>query len=162
MKRLVALMVLGLLVLAPQAAAQEYQLPLPNLPSSPNTPTATALTYLNPFPVVRLAGRMTSTGVSVRLLQVRSPRNSSVTLRCRGGRRRGCRFRSKTRRSPASRLVRFPEIRRRLRAGVVLEVFVRRGTTIGKYTRFRIRRARYLRSDSCLLPGRARPVECPE
>jgi hypothetical protein len=86
-----------------------------------------------------------------------------VRLRCRGGRTRGCLFRTKTKQSNRSRTIRFREIERRLRAGVILEISVRRGETIGKFTSFRIRRLKPpVRKDACLAPGRSGPTECPE
>jgi hypothetical protein len=45
---------------------------------------------------------------------------------------------------------------------VVLEVFVRRGDRIGKYTRFEIRQNRFpKRADACLQPGTIQRVACP-
>ena len=126
---------------APTAVAQdpEYDLPLP---------------YLTPIPVVRLAGELTRAGVRVRLLRVKAPRNSKVTLRCRGGRRNGCRFRSKTKIAPRGGRVRFKAIERALRAGVRLKIYVRRGETVGKYTGFVIRKGRApRRADACIFPG---------
>jgi hypothetical protein len=121
------------------------------------------LTYLMPIPIVRIAGQITSTGARVTRLQIKSPRGSTVTVRCAGGRKRGCTFRSKTKHSPRSTQLRFREIEHRLRAGVKLSIFVRRGNTIGKYTRFGIRRRRApSRTDSCLLPGDPfEPQSCP-
>jgi hypothetical protein len=52
--------------------------------------------------------------------------------------------------------------RRLLRAGVIVKVFVTRAGTVGKFTRFRVRRGKPpLRSDRCLLPGSSVPVQCP-
>ena len=157
----------GVLAAALATAPQipEYELPLPLLGGSggatQRSPSASPA-YLNPFPVVRLAGRITHTGVRITLLRVRSPRGSDVTVRCRGGRSRGCPFKSKTRTSPASRLVRFRRLERSLRPRIVLEVFVRRGDTIGKYTSFKIRRGKSpKRQDSCVMPGAEKPSECP-
>jgi hypothetical protein len=134
----------------PPAAAQggEYQVPLP---------------YLTPIPVVRMAGELTRAGVRVSLLRVKTPRNSKVTLRCRGGRSRGCPFKSKTKTAPRGGLVRFREVQHALRAGVRLKVFARRGNTIGKYTRFIVRKHKApKRSDACVFPGDPfEPRTCP-
>lgn len=152
-----AALVILVLVAAPSQAAT----PAPR--ASQNSEYNVPLPYLTPIPIVRLAGRTTSTGARVTLLRVRAPRGSAVTLRCTGGRRRGCRVASKTRTAPASRLVRFREAEVRLRAGVRLELFVRRGETIGKYTAFRVRRKKPpARTDACLFPGDPfEPRECP-
>jgi hypothetical protein len=135
---------------APPTAAQggEYQVPLP---------------YLTPIPVVRLAGELTRAGVRVSLLRVKTPRNSKVTLRCRGGHRRGCPFKSKTKIAPRGGLIRFKEVQHALRAGVRLKVFARKGNTIGKYTRFIVRRHKApKRSDACVFPGDPfEPRTCP-
>jgi hypothetical protein len=121
------------------------------------------LSYLTPIPIVRMAGQLTSTGVKVTRLQVRSPRGATVTVRCSGGRKRGCNFKSKTKHSPKSKLLRFREIEHRLRSGAKVSVFVRKGNTVGKYTRFGIRKHRApSRTDSCLLPGDPfEPQSCP-
>lgn len=121
------------------------------------------LQYLAPFPVVRLAGRTTRTGSRITLLRVRSPRGSTATVRCSGGRRLGCPFSSRTRTSPASRVLRFRGLERPLKAGVRLNIFVRRGDAIGKHTRFTIRKRKPpSRVDGCILPGDPfEPAECP-
>jgi hypothetical protein len=141
---------------APQAGAQspEYQVPPPSTSPPP---------YLTPIPIVRLVGTTTSTGARVKLLRVRSPRGSTVTVRCAGGRRKGCPFKSKSAKSPASKLVRFHKLERRFRAGAVIRVFVLKGNTIGKYTSFRIRRKKApSRDDQCLSPADPfEPGECP-
>jgi hypothetical protein len=119
--------------------------------------------YLTPIPIVRLSGRTTRTGSKVTMLRVKAPRGSKVTLRCSGGRKKGCKVKSKKRTAPKSGLVRFREVERRLRSGVRLQVFVNKGNTIGKYTSFKIRaRKAPARSDRCLFPGDPfEPTSCP-
>jgi hypothetical protein len=119
--------------------------------------------YLTPIPIVRLSGRTTHTGSRVTLLRVKAPRGAKITVRCRGGRKKGCKISRKARTAPKSTLVRFREFERRLRSGVRLQVFVNRGNTIGKYTAFRIRaRKSPARSDRCLFPGDPfEPTSCP-
>jgi hypothetical protein len=52
--------------------------------------------------------------------------------------------------------------RRRLRAGTVLEVIVTQPGTIGKHTRFRVRRGRApVRTDRCAIFGSRRAIACP-
>jgi hypothetical protein len=47
------------------------------------------------------------------------------------------------------------------RAGVKIEVFVTKPGMIGKYTRFKIRKAKApARIDRCLMPGSNKPVRC--
>jgi hypothetical protein len=114
---------------------------------------------LSPFPIVRLAGSVTNGFVRIRVLSVRAPICSRITVRCRG---RTCPFRRQTK-VARRKGVRFPALRRTLAAGTVLQVFVRKRDRIGKHTRFRIRINRPpLRRDRCLEPGRSRPVRCPD
>ena len=58
--------------------------------------------------------------------------------------------------------LRFRALERPLRPGVALEVFVRRGDQIGKYTRFEIRQNSIpKRTDACLRPSSIQRVACP-
>jgi hypothetical protein len=121
-------------------------------PPAPKRPVA-----MRPFPIVRIAGVVLPDGALIRILSVRAPRGSTVRLRCRG---KGCPAAAIARTS-ATRLVRFRRFERRLRAGVRLELFVRKAGRIGKYTRFTIRRGKPpARLDRCLMPGQRRPVRC--
>lgn len=124
-------------------------------PVTPKQPAPPA--PMHPFPVVRIAGIVLPDGALVKVLSVRAPRGASVLVRCRG---RGCPARAVARSTDRS-LLRFPRFERRLRAGVMLELFVRKGTRLGKYTRFRIRAGKPpARVDRCLMPGSNRPVRC--
>jgi hypothetical protein len=120
-------------------------------------PVATkASQFLNSFPVVRLVGRTTTTGVLIRRLTVQAPSGSRVKVRCRG---RGCPRRSQVR---TSDLLRFRRFERRLRVRAVLEVFVTNPKSIGKYTRFTVRKGQApRRRDLCIPPGGGPPVPCP-
>jgi hypothetical protein len=112
---------------------------------------------MRPFPVVRMAGLVLRTGARVRILSVRAPLGARIRVRCSG---RGCPVDAVARTS-ATRLVRFGRFERTLRAGLTLEVFVRKPRRIGKYTRFRIRAGKPpARVDRCLVPGRRRPAIC--
>jgi hypothetical protein len=120
---------------------------------------------LSPFPVVRLLGTIRGAWTHIRRLSVRAPPGSVAEVRCRG-RRRGCprnrRQRARNRRVKRMRTIRFRRFERRLRARAVLEVRVTKPGTIGKYTRFRIRRGRRpARRDRCIMPGARRPQDCP-
>jgi hypothetical protein len=114
---------------------------------------------MSPFPVIRIVGRATGGGAVLRLFAVRNaPRGATVTVRCRG---RGCPLRSRRRSMPAGR-ARLRPLERRLRAGVLIRIFVTQPGKIGKYTSFRIRRGRPpLRRDRCVAPGAAIPRRCP-
>jgi PKD repeat protein len=115
-------------------------------------------TLMKPFPIVRIAGVVLRRGARVTILSVRAPRLARTRVECHG---RGCPIDWMRRTSPR-RLVRFHPFERTLRAGVRLEVFVRKPGRIGKYTRFLIRAGKPpARLDRCLMPGRPRPVRCP-
>ena len=129
-------------------------LPAPLLPA----PTVKRPVAMRPFPIVRIAGVVLPDGSRIRILSVRVPRGASVRIRCRG---KGCPVATIARTS-ATRLVRFRQFERKLRAGVRLELFVRKAGRIGKYTRFLIRAGKPpARMDRCLMPGKRRPVRCP-
>jgi len=113
---------------------------------------------LSPFPIVRLAGQVVGNGAQIRLLTVRAPICSRVTVRCRG---ESCPFRRRSR-LVARRALRVRGIERRLAAGTVVEVLVRKRDRVGKYTRFRIRRGRPpARLDLCLRFGASTGSACP-
>ena len=113
---------------------------------------------LNPFPVVRIVGQLTTRGARIRFLSVRAPVCSRVTAICRG---RTCPFKR------YSRLVGWNGARVRplagssLRAGVRLRVLVTKRDRVGKYTRFTIRRGKPpLRVDRCLQFAQTTPSAC--
>jgi hypothetical protein len=114
---------------------------------------------LSPFPIVRLVGSAGWTGTNIELLAVRAPMGSRALVRCRG---QGCpvtRIKQTVRRAP----LRLKAVETTMPAGVVLEVLVRRGNRIGKFTRFRFRRSRRpLRTDGCLWPGTTKMAPCPK
>jgi hypothetical protein len=114
---------------------------------------------MSPFPVVRLAGRLTRNGARVRVLSVsRAPVCSFVSIRCRG---RSCPQRRASGYVGTKRL-RFRRFERRLRAGTVLTIRVSKDAFIGKFTQFRIRKGLApRRRDRCLLPGATRGTPCP-
>jgi len=110
---------------------------------------------LGPFPRVAITGVVAGGGVEIRALEVDAPRDARVRIRCRGP---GC----PKPKAAASKVRRFRRFERRLGAGAVLEVFVTKRGTIGKYTRFTVRRGRPpARRDLCLFPGKKRPRKCP-
>lgn len=115
---------------------------------------------MSPYPVVRLAGRLTPTGARVRLLSVsRAPKCAVVAVSCRG---RSCPARRVTR-FVGRRALRIRRFERRLRAGTVLTVRISKGDSIGKLTQFRIRSGKApRRRDRCLRPGETRGSACPQ
>jgi PKD repeat protein len=121
-------------------------------------PRGPSARLLSPFPVVTLGGRLTTNGARVRVLTVRGPVCALVTVTCRG---RGCPVRRATAYIGRKRL-RLRRFERAYRAGAVITVRVSKGTSIGKYTRFRIRKnAAPTRDDLCLRPGQSRGSRCP-
>jgi PKD domain len=119
---------------------------------------------MQPFPVVRIAGSYDAAGVKLRLLRVQQmPAGARVTVRCKG---HGCPFRSASRLAVATKQGVAPiELRafeRSLPAGVTLEVLVSKPGEIGKYTRFKVRRAKLPeRTDTCLNAAGTQPLACP-
>lgn len=114
---------------------------------------------LSPFPIVRLAGELTSGGsTKIQRLSVRAPKKSKATVRCLG---RGCPFEERVR-TVKQRRVTFPEIERRLNPGIVIEIYVTQHGRIGKFTRFKLRDGEVpKRKDRCVAPGSRRPIDCP-
>jgi PKD domain len=115
---------------------------------------------MSPYPVVRIAGRLTPRGARLRILSVtRAPTCAVVRVSCRG---RSCPARRVTRFKGRRGPVRFKRFQRPLRAGTVLTVRVSKGDRIGKYTRFVIRSGKApRRRDRCLRPGETKGSACP-
>jgi len=123
------------------------------------------LRLLSPFPVVRIAGRITRRGTRVRLVRVKAPAQTKVTIRCTG---RSCPFKKQVRtvrkgiRSHAAVTLRVRRLERLLLPGVRVRIYMTKRGVVGKYTSFRFRsRNGPLRRDSCVLPGSLTPAECP-
>jgi PKD repeat protein len=126
----------------------EYALPRPD-----------ASRLMTPYPVLRLAGRLTRSGARVRVLSVlRAPVCALVEVSCRG---KSCpvkRASGYVGRGP----LRFRRFERRLRAGTVLTVRVSKNALIGKLTQFTIRKdIAPRRRDRCLRPGQRAGSPCP-
>jgi hypothetical protein len=115
-----------------------------------------AVSLLEPFPVVRIRGRLTRAGVRVTLLTVRAPHGARIVMRCSG---RGCPV---NRWAHATVLTRVSRLQRTLPAGTRIVITVTRPGFVGKHTLLVIRRGRPpLRRDRCLDPGTTRPIPCP-
>jgi hypothetical protein len=125
------------------------------------SPTAS---LMQPFPVVRIAGTETASGVKLRLLKVQqAPAGAQITVRCKG---RGCPIKSERRVAVSNKRgvasVEFRRFERSLRFGVTLEILISKPGEIGKYTRFAIRRGKLPeRVDMCLDPAGVKPLVCP-
>ncbi len=128
-----------------------------SLAPAPHASLATAR-RMSPFPVVRIAGRLSGSRTLLSHLSVRAPRGARVTVTCRG---RGCATRTQ-RLSVGRTPLRVRRLeRRRLAAGAIIEVRVTSRGFIGKYTRLTFRTGRApARTDACLAPGSSRPVRC--
>ncbi len=125
-----------------------------------------ALTLMQPFPIVRIAGKETRNGVKLTLVTVSAPVSALVTVRIRGT---GVRSTSQSRLAAAGKrpapngtaLLSFPRFARTLKAGIVLEIRVTKAGEIGKLTRFIPRRNKLpTRIDSCLTTT-GKPMSCP-
>ena len=123
------------------------------------------LILMQPFPIVRIAGSETNSGVRLRLLSAQAPAGARVTVSCKG---HSCPARSESRVALSSKrkagtvVVEFRKLERRLRDGVVLEIRISKAGQIGKYTRFVVRRRRLpQRVDMCLGPAGGKPLVCP-
>jgi PKD repeat protein len=140
----------------PRAGATSPSPPASRQPVAGPTPLPK---MLSPFPIVRLVGSVTGRGTRIVLLSVSAPRGARAVVRCRGA---GCpvkRAEKLVGRGP----VRFAAFQRRMPPGLVLEVLIHRGDSIGKYTRFKLRRKRRpQRADGCLWPNTGGMAPCPE
>jgi hypothetical protein len=122
-------------------------------------------TLMEPFPIVRIAGRETRAGARLSLLTVTAPISSRVTVRLR---RKGSRPDSLSRVATAgvsagssTALLTFRHFARAIPAGAVLEVRITKSGQIGKLMRFVPHRGRLpTRTDACLSTG-GTPVRCP-
>jgi PKD repeat protein len=122
---------------------------------------APQLRLLNPFPIVRVAGRIGRAGTRFRVLSVNAPQGATVTVKCAG---RGCPFKASSRSATASRAIRIRKLEQRLlRSGASIRIYVTKPGVIGKFTRITIRRGKPpRRSDRCLMPdSNTKPVKCP-
>jgi hypothetical protein len=116
-------------------------------------------TLLEPFPIVRIRGVLTSAGARITLFTIRVPSSVSVAVRCRGA---SCRQQGFTGRTSDQSLIRLRRFERPLRAGTRLAIKVTQAGRIGKWTTMVIRRgAAPKRSDQCAYPNARVPAPCP-
>jgi hypothetical protein len=130
------------------------------------------LAPMQPFPIVRIAGSLTSSGARIALLTVQAPLAARISITCSGP---GCRTKSESRLATISSksksksksragtvLLSFRRFERSLRAGAVLKILVSKPEEMGKYTSFKIRRFKFpVRFDACLDSAGAKPTPCP-
>jgi len=113
--------------------------------------------FLRPWPNIRFNGTILSAGTRVKILSVRAPRGALVRVGCRG---KGCPVKQRRKRIKKGS-VRFRNFERFLRAGVRLEIYIRKPGVIGRYKQYTIRAGTGPRAvDRCLKPGKKRPVRC--
>ena len=137
------------------------------VPVTVRTPTVGAKTVaaklkrLSPFPVMLIDGRVAGRITRISTLRLRRvPGGSRIGLSCKG---RGCPFKRRTIkvRKGKARTVKLRQLQRRMRAGTVVVITVRKGNTLGKYIRLRFRRsAAPSRVDRCVAPKSSKPVKC--
>jgi PKD repeat protein len=140
-------------------------------PSPGGGSTVLGVRLLSPFPVVRVSGIVQRAGTRLRVLSVTAPVGATVRVRCAG---RTCPFRRSTKvvkssarssaaGAPGAGIVKVRRFAHRLLAvGTAIKVFVTKPDAIGKYTRLRIRRAKFpARVDRCLPPANLVPFPCP-
>ena len=157
---------LGVLLAAallPGAAAGQEHPPPPPPPSS--SPKESSLPLLRPFPVVRIVGDTTSRGAKVTLMTVFAATGTYVASRCDAPRDR-CPYKVRVSRIAGRegrlRTVRIRAFERSFRAGVLLRIYVAAPGRIGKYTSFRVRRARPpRRRDACIAGLVPLTLPCP-
>ena len=133
--------------------------PPPASTPAPGLQAALPPTLLDPFPVVRIRGLLTSAGARITLFTIRAPRSVSVDVRCRGA---SCRRQGFKGRTSDQTLIRLRRFERPLRAGTRLAIKVTQAGRIGKWTTIVIRRgAAPKRSDQCAYPNARVPAPCP-
>jgi PKD repeat protein len=128
--------------------------------------SALAPNLMQPFPVIRIAGSYSASGVKITLLTVLAPVGATVRVTCHGG---GCSTKSQRllampgiKSKAATVLITLRRFERSLRPGAALDVWVSNKGQIGKFTRFLIRHGKLpSRTDECLNPAGTTPIACP-
>jgi hypothetical protein len=124
-------------------------------PSTTPVPT-TSLPFIDPFPIVRIAGRFKGKRTKLTRVLVNAPDGARIRIACKG---LGCPYKRK---AIAVKLVRVRALQRTYRPKATIEIRVTQPRKIGKYTRVQTRKGKApLRIDRCLMPGKTRPVKCP-
>jgi PKD repeat protein len=128
--------------------------------AAPATSARGRTPLMAPFPIVRIRGQVVGAIVRLDVLSIAAPARATVTVSCAG---RGCPTARITQRVGShGRTVRVRRLERKLPAGTVLRVSVTKPGTIGKFTRFILRRdTAPARRDLCLRDGARQPSSCP-
>jgi hypothetical protein len=114
------------------------------------------LPLMRPFPVVRVAGRVTGHRTTLTLVFVRAPRDSRIAMDCAGT---SCAF---VHRERAGGRARLRSLERSFAPGTVIEIRVWRRGFAGRHVRLRTRLGRPpSRVDRCVTSARAPPTTCP-
>ena len=101
---------------------------------------------------VGLRSSRTRAGARLRMLTVATARGATIKVRCKGS---GCKTRAQTLRS-TGRALRLTRFQRSYRAGAVIQVYVTKRGSVGRYVRIKVRKGKApLRTDLCLKSGRA-------
>jgi hypothetical protein len=119
-------------------------------------PPSTTLSFIKPFPVIRIKGRFNGTRTTLTRVTVKTPRGTRIRVRCSG---HGCAFKRK---AVAARTISIRSLRRTYKPKAKIEIRVTKAGKIGKYTSVRTRKGKApVRSDRCLMPGKTTPSRCP-
>jgi hypothetical protein len=122
--------------------------PIDECPDLPGVPPSGCPRELAATP--KLTAVATATGIIVKRLSVSATKGAKVEVRCR---RRCSGHQART-----AGVVSFPLLRgRALPAGAVVEIFVTKSKSFGRYVRYEIVRGNFKRVDRCLLPGSHTP-----
>jgi PKD repeat protein len=112
---------------------------------------------------VTLFGNLTSKGVKLKGLVVRTPAKSTAKVTCKGSK---CPkdARAASKRTATTKRLRFKSFERSFPAGTLITVTVTRPGYIGQHTTIKVRKGlrRYIRRDRCLRPGSSKPIACPD
>ena len=123
----------------------------------PEPPPDTTLAFIEPFPVIRIAGRFKGKRTTLTRVTVRTPARHAHPDPLQ----RAAAARIK-RKAVAAKLISLRSLRRTYRPKATIEIRVTQAGKIGKYTRVRTRRGKApVRLDRCLMPGKTKPVRCP-
>jgi PKD repeat protein len=117
---------------------------------------------ISPFPIVRIIGTRTRTGVRLNMLAVQAPRDAVIAISCRVAHcPRPLRAVRATASGRGRRYVRFRRYARRYPNGSKIEVRITKSGFVGAYTSFAVR-AHHIprRTDACLGTSNG-PVACP-
>jgi hypothetical protein len=125
-------------------------------PAESEPPPQTTLQFIDPFPVVRIAGRFDAKRTRLSKVTVTTPHGTRIRINCKG---RSCPYRRK---AVTAKLLGIRSLQRWYPAKAQIEIRVTQPQRIGKYTRIRTRRGKApLRIDRCLMPDETKPVTCP-